>query len=316
MSNSTVITKYLDKYKGEIEAALPSTTTAKRMARLVLTEVSKTPALGTCNPKSLFGAVIQLCQLGLEPGNTLGQAYLIPFYAGSNKPKNVQMIIGYRGMLALARRSGTIASIQARAVYKKDHFDYCFGLDDTLTHKPANTARGELTHVYAIAKFVDGGLQWDVMAIDDVLKIRDQAEGYKSFLKGFAKTSPWETHLEEMAKKTIIRRLFKYLPMSTEATLAVSLDELGDAGVSQQNEALIDADFEVIEEPSLPTKSATEIVKASVHTISTFEDMMGKATTLEELELVVDDARFVLPDEKDQKVLSLFFEKNQKRLNK
>lgn len=244
----------LDVYKDQIEKALPRHMTATRMARIAMTEIRKTPKLLQCDPKSLFGAVIQCAQLGLEPGNALGHAYLLPF---DKKEKvngqwktvrtDVNLIIGYRGMIDLARRSGQIVSLSARAVYANDEFRYQYGLHEDLVHVPNEDNPGQLTHVYAVARLRDGGVQFDVMTLESVEKVRSQSKAKDS--------GPWVTHFEEMAKKTIIRRLFKYLPVSVEIQRAVGLDEMSEAGINQQNQAIVDSDWiegfaeEVSEEP-------------------------------------------------------------------
>ena len=236
IQNKPVIMQYLETYKDQIAAALPTHMTPDRMARIVTTEIRKVPALLQCDPRSLFGAVIQASQLGLEPGGALGHAYLIPF------KKDVTLIIGYRGMIDLARRSGQIVSIEARAVYEGDEFSFSFGLTPDLHHVPCQfSERGELTHVYAVARLKDGGLQWDVMARGEIEAVRAQSKAGRS--------GPWVTHFDEMAKKTVIRRLFKYLPVSIEIQRAVSLDEQADAGIPQRNEAtFIDGEFMALDD--------------------------------------------------------------------
>lgn len=234
LTNQPVIVQYLDKYKDQIAAALPKHLTPDRMSRIVTTELRKVPKLLQCNPKSLFGAVIQASQLGIEPGSALGHAYLVPY------GKDVNLIIGYRGMIDLARRSGQIVSIVARTVHEHDEFAYSFGLEDKLEHTPSTGERGAVTHVYAIAKLVGGGVQWEVMSAGEVEAIRAQSKA--------GNAGPWVTHWEEMAKKTVIRRLFKYLPVSIEMQQAVGLDEQADAGISQGNAHVIDAEFTTIDD--------------------------------------------------------------------
>src|SRR5690606_35183329 len=113
-------------------------------------------------------------------------------------------IPGYRGFLDLARRSGQIVSLVARAVHENDFFEYEFGLTENITHKPCMTDRGALIAVYAIAILKDGGHQFEVMSKSEVDEIRKQSKSQNN--------GPWVTHYEEMAKKTVLRRLFKWLP--------------------------------------------------------------------------------------------------------
>ena len=225
------------KMKSQIAAALPRHMTADRMARIVMTEIRRIPALGKCNQTSLVGAVMQCAQLGLEPGNSLGHAYLIPY--GSD----VQLVIGYRGFIDLARRSGQIVSLEAHAVYDGDHFECVFGLDSNLRHEPDwqnpnRTDPAKLQFVYAVAKLKDGGVQFEVMSRAEVDAIRARSKAGRS--------GPWVTDYAAMALKTVIRRLFKYLPVSIELQQAVSLDEAVDANLSQGNEYIITG--EVVED--------------------------------------------------------------------
>lgn len=234
--------------KAQIQAALPKHMTPERMARIVTTEVRKNPGLVKCERNSFLGAVIQCAQLGLEPGNSLGHAYILPFDKREKVNGNwqtvrtdAQLIIGYRGMIDLARRSGQIVSISARTVRQGDDFSYQFGLQEDLVHKPAEGAQpGPITHVYAVARLRDGGVQFEVMSLSQVEAVREQSKSKDN--------GPWKTHWEEMAKKTVIRRLFKYLPVSVEIQRAVTLDEAADAGLPQGNEYVFDGDFEIVDE--------------------------------------------------------------------
>lgn len=253
LQKQPLIIQHLEKHKAQIEAALPKHMTADRMARICTTEIRKNPYLLKCDPKSLFGAIIQAAQLGLEPGSALGHCYLVPY------KRDLTLIIGYRGMIDLARRSGQIVSINARPVFEGDQFTYSFGLEDNLHHVPCEVdQRGEITHFYAVAKLAGGGVQWEVMHRSEIESIRDHSEGYRAFKAGKIRTNPWDSHFEEMGKKTVIRRLFKYLPVSIEMQTAVGLDEQADAGVPQQNDAVITGEWEVVEDEDADDESESE----------------------------------------------------------
>lgn len=236
-----------DAAKQQIALALPRHMTADRLARIALTEVRKVPKLAEADPVSLLGAVIQCAQLGLEPGNALGHAYLLPFdkrekINGQWKTvaTEVQLIIGYRGMIDLARRSGQIMSLEARPVYAGDTFQVRYGLDAELIHVPDFEGEpGELKFVYAVAHLKDGGKQFEVMSRRDVEAIRSRSKAKDS--------GPWSTDYEAMAKKSVLRRLFKLLPVSIELQRAVGLDEQADAGVLQSNAALLDVEYAHVE---------------------------------------------------------------------
>jgi recombination protein RecT len=222
---------FLSTYKGEIQRALPKHMNADRMARIALTEIRKVPALLKCKPESLFGAIIQTAQLGLEPGNALGHAYLLPY------GQDVQLIIGYKGMIDLARRSGQIVSIEAHAVYEGDTFECAFGLNSDLKHVPDweypnRTDANKLRFVYAVAKLKDGGTQFEVMSRAEVEAIRARSKA--------GRNGPWVTDFAQMALKTVIRRLFKFLPVSIELQQAISLDERAESNLPQDNDLVIE----------------------------------------------------------------------------
>lgn len=232
-----------DSVKKQMALAMPKHMTPDRLMRIAMTEVRKVPALAKCNVQSFMGAIMQCAQLGIEPGSALGHAYLLPFGNGKANDglANCQLIIGYRGMIDLARRSGQIISLSARSVHQNDEFHYTYGLEETLTHIPATDNRGDLTHVYAVAKLKGGGVQFEVMSKSDVMQIKASSKA--------GNNGPWVSHFDEMAKKSVIRRLFKYLPVSIEVTQAVILDEKADAGIDQDNASALTGEFTVFAEP-------------------------------------------------------------------
>jgi len=228
------VAKYLNSNRKQLALALPKHITVERMLGVALRSIQKNPKLVECSQKSLFDAILQSAQLGLECDGVLGQAYLIPF------KQDVTLIPGYRGLLKLARNSGEISTIQAHEVYEKDKHFFCYGDNPKLEHTP--TAEKEPGHViafYAVAKLKDGGVQFEWMWLRQVIEIRDRSQGYRA-AKQYNKPTPWETDFEEMGKKTALRRLCKMLPSSTELQRAVILDELAEAGLPQDLEDAID----------------------------------------------------------------------------
>lgn len=184
------------KFQKQMSLAMPKSMTPDRLTRIVMTECRKTPALLKCAPESFYGAVLQCAALGLEPGSALGHCYLLPFGNGKDRSgrPNAQLIIGYRGMIDLARRSGQIISLQAWTVHAQDTFNYQLGLEPDIQHVPASTAdRGPVTHVYAVAKLKGGGVQFEVMSRAEIEAVRKTSKAGTS--------GPWSSHWDEMAKK-------------------------------------------------------------------------------------------------------------------
>lgn len=217
----------------------------------MLTEFRKTPALLNCDQKSLFGAILQCAALGLEPGGALGHCYLLPY------GRTCQLIIGYRGMIDLARRSGQIISLYAYVVHEKDDFNYKLGLYPDIEHVPSSEADpGPVTHVYAVAKLKDGGVQFEVMSRAEIEAVRARSKAGRS--------GPWVTDWDAMAKKTVIRRLFKYLPVSIEAARATEIDERSERGEPVTEQDWIDAAFDETGSAPEPVveQTSTEPAKA------------------------------------------------------
>jgi len=230
---NTVTTRTVESVVNSCEKAITNSLpykqglSTKNYLRWIITEFKTSPALYGCSMQSFCSCIVQAAQLGLAFGKLLGQVYFIPF---RNNKKNViecQLIIGYKGLLELARRSGEIKGIHVGVVHSGDEFSYEFGLNPKLQHVPKNGT--EITHVYAIAYLKNCFSQFDVMT-------KKEVDAIKQKVIGSAKNStfsPWITYYEEMAKKTVLRRLLKIVPASTFITSAISLDELSEAGLEQ-----------------------------------------------------------------------------------
>ena len=239
---------YLEKMKPEIQKALPKHIGADRMARIAYTTIRTTPALKNCSLGSLMGAVMQSAALGLEP-NLLGQCYILPYKSEAT------FILGYRGMISLARRSGEIQTIYAHVVRENDEFSYQYGLNQDLKHIPAEGDRGGIKGAYMVAKFKDGGYYFEYMPLADILKRKEKSPSKNS------EYSPWNDikgiGYEEMVKKTVIRHAFKYLPVSVEIMNNVeSKEEIVIKGVKDMSEDdFIELEVEEVnEDPKIEEK--------------------------------------------------------------
>ena len=217
--------QYVQQMQGEIAKALPSVMTPERFTRITLSALSANPQLAQTTQNSFLGAMMTAAQLGMEPNTPLGQAYLIPF---RNKGiLECQFQLGYKGLIDLAYRSGEVTTIQAQVVYENDEFEYALGLDPQLKHIPAMSNRGEPIYFYAVFKTKDGGFGFEVMSVEDV---KLHAQKYSKSFNGAY--SPWKTNFEEMAKKTVLKKVLKYAPMKTDFARGLSADETIKHGVS------------------------------------------------------------------------------------
>lgn len=217
------IFNYLERYKTNIEAVLPGNMSVNRMLQLLRSELRKSPALLQCEPSSLFSAILQCSQLGLEPDALLGEAYFIPFRNNKTNTTHCNLIIGYKGLMTLALRSKRILQVEAHAVYERDLFEYTRGTEQTLLHKPHIADRGQIIAFYAMARLRDvAPLQFEVMTKREVDEVKKQSRA--------SGDGPWVTHYEAMGRKTVLRRLFNFLPRSTLINRALVLDTEADIG--------------------------------------------------------------------------------------
>lgn len=196
------------KMKDQFALALPKHLSPDRFTRVALTIYNKTPKLRDCTPQSLLACLMDCSQLGLEPDGR--KAHLIPY------GNQCQLIVDYKGLVELARRSGDIADIHADVVHEKDHFDFQFGNDSRLVHKPTLTDRGKPIAAYSYVRLKDGSSSFEVMSASDIEAIRGRSKASKS--------GPWVTDWNEMAKKTVFRRHSKWLPLTSEFQAAVEKD--------------------------------------------------------------------------------------------
>ena len=219
---------YLKLMEPEIKKALPSVITPERFTRMTLTAIRSTPGLASCEPMSFLAAMMSAAQLGLEPNTPLGQAYLLPYKNNNKKITEVQFQIGYKGLIDLAYRSGEVEVVQAQCVYANDTFECEYGIEPKLRHIPADGERGDLTKVYAMFRTKSGGYGFEVMSVDD---IRKHAQKYsKAYSSSY---SPWKTSFEEMAKKTVLKRVLKYAPLKSDFVRSVVQDETVKGALSE-----------------------------------------------------------------------------------
>lgn len=248
-SNIGQFQQFLKSRLPTIKAVAAKHLTPERVFRLVVVNVSKTPALQKCTIESIFRCVVQSVELGLEPGSALGEGYLVPY---GNQCK---FIPGYRGLIALAYRSGQVRSVSAFCVYQGDKFEFELGLNPKIVHVPDTSGDKDqklITFAYCVIQLKDGGLVYDVMSRAEVDAIRARSMAGNS--------GPWVTDFAEMARKTVVRRCLKYAPMSVEMSKALAVEDAIDTGDTSS----IDAEFESLE-MDIPTQSTrTEAISARI----------------------------------------------------
>lgn len=244
---------YIKSMEGEIKKALPSVITPERFTRMVLSAISTNPKLGECTPQSFLGAMMTAAQLGVEPNTALGQAYMIPFR--NHGQMECQFQLGYKGLIDLAYRSGEVSIIQAHAVHEKDEFTYELGMEPKLKHVPATGERGAVIAYYAMFRTKDGGYGFDVMSQQDI------AAHARKYSKSFG-SGPWQTNFDEMAKKTVLKRVLKYAPLKSDFVRGVVQDETVKTEIAED---MYSVPAETIQVDDYTVDDSTGEVKEDIH---------------------------------------------------
>ncbi len=259
------IRRYLESARGHIKDVLPKHMSAEKMVRVVSAAVSRNPLLLECTPLSFVSAVITASQLGLEPVGPLQEAYLVPYKNGKTGQFEAQFMVGYRGLVKLARNSGEISGIEAHVVYEKDKFEVQFGTESKVVHVPClEDDPGKRVAVYAVAYFKDPNArpQFEVMTPSQIEHIRSKSRAKDA--------GPWITDADEMWRKTAVKRLCKYLPLSVELATAIEMDNAATVG---EGPITIDADFMVVDEPvEEENKTKSEAVAEKLNGVAIKKD--------------------------------------------
>jgi len=247
-----------DQFKQAVAAALPAHLKPDRFIRIALTAMTRTPKLAQCERSSFFQCLLTLSQYGLEPDGR--RAHLIPY---ENRKKGIiecQLIVDWKGLSELVYRSGLVSVLHADVVREGDIFDYSMGtLKAHVPHflrtdagKPKEP--GEVIAAYATATMKDGSSKTEVMSSEDIEGIRKRSRAGES--------GPWVTDRNEMRKKTVFRRLSKWLPLSPELhEVAEADDDAIDIGSTPVLPTALPEPIDPFKAP--PEPSTTEATSAS-----------------------------------------------------
>jgi phage RecT family recombinase len=240
--------------ESELRKILSKTMEAERYVRIVLYAIERTPGLQSCSRGSLVRCLLQAASYGLEPTGLFGGAWMIPFQDKAANVSHAQLILSYVGLMRLVRMSGEVAMIDAQLVRGEDNFELVYGSSPKFLHQPKfDGGDCRLAYAYATLK-EEGGLKVEVMTKDEIEGIRKRSRAGKS--------GPWVTDWGEMARKTVLRRLCKYLPLGVEAREAIAGEdalESGDIAALGGDEAAV-----IVEAKPSEAKTRASSVRAKV----------------------------------------------------
>lgn len=180
--------------------------------------------LASVNADSITGAVFTACAMNLPLNNNLGLAYIVPFKGSA------QLQVGYKGFIQLAQRTGQIKSINAIAVYDTDNDETVLKRLTSLIPQKVN---GNVIGYTARLETITGFVAHVTMTNDELWEhAYKYSQTYKSAQNKGQTYSVWHQNFDAMAKKTVIKALMKYCPLSVELQTAIESDQgvIGENG--------------------------------------------------------------------------------------
>jgi len=195
----------------------------RRFIKTAAVAVARNPDLGACTMESIVTSCVEAAEAGIEPTGSLSRGWLVPFREKGGVAK-AQFILGWMGMIDLAKQSGEVRKIIARCVYEGDDFIVEQGTVERIVHVPRYQTDDptKISHIYAVAMFRDGSTIHEVMT-------HAQVEGVRAMSRA-RNAAAWTESWPEMARKTVVRRLAKYLKLTPEAITAIERDDEREFG--------------------------------------------------------------------------------------
>ncbi len=265
VANKDGLKNVLDRIRVQMTQYLRDSGVVDAWRTTVMLAGSRAPELFECTPASMANAIINLCQMGLQPNTPREEAYIVSFMNRKTGNREAQAMPGYRGFIKLATQEPAIDVIEAHVVHARDTFNPRYGTSPEIEHIaypwnsrdamgmiPEDAKPGAVIAAYAIAFLANGRKQAEVMSLAELEKIRNSAQGKNR--------GPWVTWKEQMQRKCPVRRLFKFLPRTSKMDQAIRLEEHIEAGTPQP----ISVEFETVEVPATTTdrvKAALDIPK-------------------------------------------------------
>jgi len=220
-----IINEKLEKVEKKF-IELTSKETWEREKSYAIQLFRKNPTLQKANIRSTLESIINVANIGLTLNPALKLAYLVPRF--SSQGVEVCLEASYQGLVKLITDTGSAKNVYCHIVYKGDDFQELLGTSIEIKHIPKRLSK-EIECVYAVAILNDGTKQVEVMSKWEIDEIKERSESYKAVIQGKIKSCPWISDEGEMSRKTVIRRLCKYLPKTEQwekLAKAIKLDEV------------------------------------------------------------------------------------------
>jgi phage RecT family recombinase len=278
MSENQLTTKFFQPIEKRMEDAGFNPDQVKREISFAIQSINKSAQLQKCSGESVLQAVLNIANVGLTLNPAAKEAYLIPRWNNLTQSNEACLDPSYIGLVKLLTDTGSVKSMVCQLVYEGDTFEIDLANNtNPVIHKPqlSSSQRGNLKGVYALATLSDGTRQVEWMDKEEVEQIRGRSETYKAFVAGKIKACTWASDFGEMTRKTVIKRIYKYLPRSERASVldrAVELDNVDYMASDKQIELIENLlrsstydekqkQWLEMEVPTMGSKRASEVIE-------------------------------------------------------
>lgn len=266
---------------------LVSEQTFKKEVSFALQHISKNQQLMKCDPQSVIQAVLNVAQTGLTLNPVSKYAYLIPRWNAKKQINDCILEPSYMGLVKLLTDSGSVKAIQAHTFYEGDKIDIDLATNQ-IRHKPYilnGKEKGNMMGVYAIATLADGQRQVEMMTKEDLHEIRDMSESYKAFKANKIRSCIWSTHESEMCRKTVLKRIFKYLPKTERVQnieQAIQLDNQNNGFREQVDYGIQSYAFGLLENAIFSTEKEEIFLQNKIENCEFKDDMQDIIINLQD----------------------------------
>lgn len=205
----------LNNYKDQLDQIISREKLVKEIG-FAVQAVNSNKKLQECSQASIIKGVYNVALTGLSLNPISKFAALVPKYISGSGMEAVLFPM-YQGLVKLLTDTGSVISVTTHVVYKGDEFEYSLGLRQDIVHKPKHQSK-EVEFAYSIGKLADGSFMIEVMDKEALDYIRGCSDTWKAYEAGklSKELCIWFQHEGEMYRKTVLKRLCKYLPKTEQ----------------------------------------------------------------------------------------------------
>lgn len=245
----------MNKISSIIQDVLPGRGSVKAFIGRAFIYAQHNPNILQCTEKSLMNALLCCAQTGLSLDPRGNMAHIIPYYSKKENGKVANLIVGYQGYIDLMYRCANVVDVNPQIVYQGDEFDYDLGTNANIKHRPhwldqRNDGKGAPIEVadaaYCILTFKNGMKKFEVMHKYDIEAIRNTVKYYDPN----DASHMWNKHWRSMWKKTVIRRMVKYVPHTPEMAFSLDMDRRAGEGLEQKPDLDVAEEIKQVQEAS------------------------------------------------------------------